>query len=106
MIEAGELAEILIVQGTYSQDWLLYDTDWNWRIDSKANGPLRAMGDIGSHWMDMIQHLTGLSISALCADLQTFHKTRKKPKGSVETFTGKKAEALGTDDVAMDTDDF
>jgi predicted dehydrogenase len=54
----------------------------------------------------MIQHLTGLSISALCADLQTFHKTRKKPKGSVETFTGKKAEALGTDDVAMDTDDF
>ena len=60
MIEAGDLGEILIVQGTYSQDWLLYDTDWNWRVDSKGNGALRAMGDIGSHWMDMIQHVTGL----------------------------------------------
>ncbi len=35
MIEAGDLGEILIVQGTYSQDWLLYETDWNWRLDSK-----------------------------------------------------------------------
>src|ERR1700722_3784445 len=41
MREAGELGEILVVQGTYSQDWLLYDTDWNWRIDSKENGPSR-----------------------------------------------------------------
>ena len=65
MCEAGELGEILIVQGTYSQDWLLYDTDWNWRLDAKSNGALRVMGDIGSHWMDMIQHLTGLSITAV-----------------------------------------
>ena len=43
---------------TFWQDWLLYDTDWNWRVDAKMNGPLRAMGDIGSHWMDMIQHVT------------------------------------------------
>ncbi|MGC8792776.1 MAG: Gfo/Idh/MocA family protein, partial [Bryobacteraceae bacterium] len=58
MREAGELGDILVVQGTYSQDWLLYDTDWNWRIERKENGPLRAMGDIGSHWMDMVQHVT------------------------------------------------
>ena len=51
------------MQGTYSQDWLLYDTDFNWRIEAKDNGTLRAMGDIGSHWMDMIQHLTGLKIN-------------------------------------------
>ena len=63
MIAAGELGEILIVNGTYFQDWLLYDTDWNWRADASANGALRAMGDIGSHWMDMIQHLTGLRIT-------------------------------------------
>ncbi|HEX8011380.1 MAG TPA: Gfo/Idh/MocA family oxidoreductase, partial [Casimicrobiaceae bacterium] len=72
MVEAGELGEILVVQGTYSQDWLLYDTDWNWRIVAKENGPLRVMGDIGSHWMDMVQHITGLKITSLCADLQTF----------------------------------
>lgn len=106
MIEAGDLGEILIVQGTYSQDWLLYDTDWNWRIDSKENGALRAMGDIGSHWMDMIQHLTGLRITALCADLNTFHKTRKRPKGEVETFTGKKLKPEDYTEVPIDTDDY
>jgi len=106
MIEAGDLGEILIVQGTYSQDWLLYDTDWNWRIESKANGALRAMGDIGSHWMDMIQHLTGLRIKAVCADLATFHKTRKRPKGSIETFAGKKLRPEDYQETPIDTEDF
>ncbi len=106
MIEAGDLGEILIAQGTYSQDWLLYDTDWNWRVDSKANGALRAMGDIGSHWMDMIQHLTGLRITRLCAELATFHKTRKKPKGSVETFSGKTPQPDDYEAAPIDTEDF
>jgi predicted dehydrogenase len=105
MIAHGDLGEILIVQGTYSQDWLLYDTDWNWRLDSKSNGKLRVMGDIGSHWMDMIQHLTGLSISAVCADLTTFHKTRKRPKGSVETFSSNKKSAAA-ENFTIDTEDF
>jgi predicted dehydrogenase len=106
MIEAGDLGEILIAQGTYSQDWLLYETDWNWRIDSKANGALRAMGDIGSHWMDMVQHLTGLKITAMCADLATFHKTRKRPKVSIETFAGKTLKPEDYQPVAIDTEDF
>jgi predicted dehydrogenase len=58
MREDGDLGEILVVQGTYSQDWLLYDTDWNWRIDSKEGGPSRALADIGSHWCDMAEHVT------------------------------------------------
>lgn len=106
MIAAGELGDILIVNGTYFQDWLLYDTDWNWRANAAANGALRAMGDIGSHWMDMIQHLTGLKITALCADMQTFHKTRKRPKGSVETFAGKKLQAADYEAIPIETDDF
>jgi predicted dehydrogenase len=106
MIENGELGEILVAQGTYSQDWLLYDTDYNWRIESKDNGALRAMGDIGSHWMDMVQHLTGLKITSLCADLAIFHKTRKKPKFAVETFTGKRLRAEDYDEIPIDTDDF
>ncbi|MCC7174010.1 MAG: Gfo/Idh/MocA family oxidoreductase [Bryobacterales bacterium] len=106
LIENGELGEILIAQGTYSQDWLLYDTDFNWRLEAKENGPLRAMGDIGSHWMDMVQHLTGLKITALCADLAIFHATRKKPKFAVETFTGKKLSPEDYDPIAVDTDDF
>ncbi|HEX3682322.1 MAG TPA: Gfo/Idh/MocA family oxidoreductase [Bryobacteraceae bacterium] len=106
MVAHGDLGEVLIVQGTYSQDWLLYDTDWNWRLDPKSNGKLRVMGDIGSHWMDMIQHLTALNITAVCADLATFHKTRKRPKGSVETFSGKKLQAGDYEEFPIDTDDF
>ena len=106
MIAHGDLDEILIVQGTYSQDWLLYDTDYNWRVESKANGALRAMGDIGSHWMDMITHLTAQPITAVCADLQTFHKTRKRPKVAVQTFAGKLLKPEDYEEVPIDTDDF
>ncbi len=104
--EAGELGEILTVQGTYSQDWLLYETDWNWRIDPASNGRSRAFADIGTHWCDMIEHVTGLRIGSLCGDLQTFHKTRKKPRGSVETFSGKFAKPEDSDDFPIETEDF
>jgi predicted dehydrogenase len=103
MREAGDLGEIYAVQGTYSQDWLLYDTDWNWRIES---GPSRTFADIGTHWCDLVEHITGLRITSLCADLQTFHKTRKKPKGSVETFAGKTLRPIEYDEVAISTEDF
>jgi predicted dehydrogenase len=106
MREAGELGEILVLQGTYSQDWLLYDTDWNWRIDSKSNGPSRCMADIGSHWCDMAEHVTGQRITSVCADLQTFHKTRKRPKKSIETFAGKTLNPEDYDEVPIDTEDF
>ncbi len=106
MREAGELGEIYAVQGTYSQDWLLYDTDWNWRIDSAANGKSRCFADIGTHWCDMVEHITGLRISSLCADLQTFHKTRKRPKGSIETFSGKTLQPDDYEEVPIDTEDF
>jgi predicted dehydrogenase len=106
MREGGELGEIYAVQGTYSQDWLLYDTDWNWRLDSSANGRSRCFADIGTHWCDMVEHLTGLRISSLCADLQTFHKTRKRPKGSIETFSGKTQQHGEYEEVSIDTEDF
>ena len=101
--EAGELGAIQVVQGTYSQDWLLYDTDWNWRIET---GPSRAFADIGTHWCDMVEHVTGLRISAMCADLATFHKTRRKPKGSVETFSGKTLSPGDYTEVPIATEDF
>jgi predicted dehydrogenase len=106
MIAAGDLGEILIAQGTYSQDWLLYDTDWNWRIETKDNGQLRAVGDIGSHWMDLVQHLTGQKITALCADLATFHKIRKRPAGPIETFAGKTLQPSDYVPVPIETEDF
>jgi predicted dehydrogenase len=106
MVEAGELGEILSVQGGYSQDWLLYDTDWNWRIDREAGGASRCLADIGSHFFDMAEHITGLRVSSLVADLKTFHPTRKQPKHSVESFANK---MMGPEDyleTAVETEDF
>jgi predicted dehydrogenase len=106
MRKAGDLGELLVVQGTYFQDWLLYDTDWNWRVDAKAGGPSRCMADIGSHWFDLAEHVTGLQVSSLCADLQTFHPTRKQPKQSVETFASKVLRPEDYIETAVDTEDF
>jgi predicted dehydrogenase len=106
MREAGELGDILAAQGTYSQDWLLFDTDWNWRIDAREGGPSRTLADIGTHWCDMLEHITGLRITAVCADLQTFHKTRRRPRGVVETFAGKTLRPEDYQSVPVDTEDF
>lgn len=107
MREGGDLGQVLAVQGTYSQDWLLYETDWNWRIDSAVSGPLRAMADIGSHWFDMAEHVTGLRVRSLCADLQTYYPVRKRPKQNVETFAGKLSAAdHDVEEIAVSTEDF
>jgi predicted dehydrogenase len=106
MCQDGDLGDILVVQGTYSQDWLLYDTDWNWRLDRKSNGPSRTMADIGSHWCDMAEHVTGQRITSVCADLATFYKVRKAPKGPVETFSGKMLRPEDYTEVPIDTEDF
>ncbi|RZU39935.1 Gfo/Idh/MocA family protein [Edaphobacter modestus] len=106
MREDGDLGQILVAQGSYSQDWMLYDTDWNWRVDEAASGRSRVMADIGSHWFDMVEHITGLHVESLCADLQIFHSTRKRPKRSVESFTGKLPTAEDVDEVSVATEDF
>ena len=106
MREAGDLGEILIVQGSYLQDWLLYDTDWNWRVDSAQGGPSRCMADVGSHWFDAAEHITGLRVFSLCADLQTFHPVRQQPRHSVETFANKTLNAEDYIPTPVDTEDF
>lgn len=106
MCQSGDLGEILIVQGTYSQDWLLYDTDWNWRLVSAEGGPSRCLADIGSHWCDGVEHITGKRITSVCADLATFHETRKRPKTAVTTFSGQTLRPEDYDDVPIDTEDY
>ncbi len=106
MREAGSFGDILVVQGTYSQDWLLYDTDWNWRIDPKVGGPSRAMADIGSHFFDMAEHVTGLKVSSLCSDWQTFWPVRQLAKGSGETFSARPGAARSTVGMEVVTEDF
>lgn len=103
MRENGYFGDVWQVRGTYSQDWLLHDTDWNWRVEE---GKSRAFADIGTHWCDLAEHVTGLRITSLSANLQTFVKMRKKPHGQVATFTGKTLRPDEFTETAMHTDDF
>jgi len=104
-VRRGDLGAVRLLSGGYLQDWLLHATDWNWRLDPAVGGALRAVGDIGSHWVDMAGFLTGLRVEEVCADLHTFVAVRKRPTGPVETFAGKGAEAGETTDVTMHSDD-
>jgi predicted dehydrogenase len=102
-VQAGEIGDVRLISGGYLQDWLLLDTDWNWRLDPAAGGSLRAVGDIGSHWLDLVTYITGRHVEAVMADLTTFIAVRKQPTGPVETFSG--AAEGETVDTAMETED-
>lgn len=105
-IARGDLGRIFAVNGSYVQDWLLEETDYNWRVLADQGGPLRAVADIGTHWMDLISSVTGLEIEAVLADLNTVHPVRRRPKGEVETFSGKLGAQRETEPVAIDTEDY
>jgi len=93
----GQLGSIHHVTGSYVQDWLLYDTDFNWRVLPEEGGALRAVADIGTHWLDLVTSITGLEVEQVCADLRTFLPMRRRPKGSVETFQSKLGGEKGSD---------
>ena len=89
-ITRGDYGGVLTVQGSYVQDWLLKPTDFNWRVLAGEGGELRAVADIGTHWLDLVQFITGQTIIAVFADLHTIHEMRfRPPEGSIETFSGK-----------------
>ena len=87
-VARGELGRIVNVSGSYSQDWLLYASDYNWRIEPDGGTNLRAIADIGTHWMDLAQWVSGQKIESVCADLAIVHPTRRRPAGQSETFGG------------------
>ncbi|MEI8131952.1 MAG: Gfo/Idh/MocA family oxidoreductase, partial [Leptolinea sp.] len=106
MVLAGEIGKVFAIHGSYLQDWLLYETDWNWRLEPGQGGNLRAVADIGSHWLDLTTFITGLKIEAVMADFQTFLPIRKKPKKAIETFTGKLLTASDYEDKPISTEDY
>ena len=105
-ITDGQLGEIYHVAGSYVQDWLLYDTDFNWRVLAEEGGALRAVADIGTHWLDLLTSITGNPVAQVCADLRTFLPVRRRPKGSVETFQSKFGTERETVPVNIDTEDY
>lgn len=104
-VRAGELGTVWNVHGGYLQDWLAEPTDWNWRLEPDKGGELRVVGDIGSHWMDLAQFVTGRRVVELFADLATVLPVRQRPVGEVETFAAatdveRLAVPMSTEDVA------
>ncbi len=106
MREKGELGEIYSVMGSYLQDWLFYNTDYNWRLEPELSGKSKAVADIGSHLMDLLEYISGLKITEVMADFNTIHRTRKKPLKPVETFTGKMLQPEDYKDVPISTEDY
>ncbi|MEZ0537832.1 Gfo/Idh/MocA family protein [Caldicellulosiruptoraceae bacterium PP1] len=106
MIDNDELGNILAINGSYLQDWLLYDTDFNWRLLKEYSGNSRAVADIGSHWMDLIEFVTGVKIKSVFADFATFHTKRKKPIKESETFAGKIENLSGYEEIEITTEDY
>ncbi len=106
MVKNRELGDIYIVQGSYLQDWLLLPTDWNWRLEPELGGELRAVADIGSHWLDLTTFITGLQVEAVCADFQTFLPVRQKPTRPVASFTGKLQTAVESVEQPINTEDY
>ena len=72
--------------GQYLQDWLLKDTDYSWRLEPDKGGASSALGDIGSHWCDLAQHVSGLRITHVLGDITTVIPQRKRPTGAREAF--------------------
>lgn len=105
MREKGELGEVFSIIGSYLQDWLYFNTDYNWRLEPDKSGDSRAIADIGSHLMDIIEYVTGLKTVELIADFNTVHKVRKKPKRRIETYSDTVLGEGDYEDVAINTED-
>lgn len=103
-IRNGEAGKVLLVHGTYLQDWLMYETDFNWRLDSSVGGASRTVADIGSHWFDTVQVILDKKITEVYAKLLTVYPTRLKAEGKTETFASAETAANYTP-VAIDTED-
>jgi predicted dehydrogenase len=104
LVHRGELGRIIHVEGHFFQDWLLLESDYNWRLLASEGGKLRAVGDIGTHWVDAVSFILGANVEQVFAHLETFHKQRRRPRGEVQTFA--KGDPAKMVSYRVDTEDF
>lgn len=106
MVKNGKVGKVFAMHGSYLQDWLFYDTDYNWRLEPELSGDSRAVADIGSHWLDLMEYISGDRVIEVFADFATFHKIRKKPLKPVETYAGKILRPEDYQDIPINTEDY
>jgi predicted dehydrogenase len=105
MVQAGDIGSVRLIHGQYLQDWLFLETDYNWRLVAAQGGKSRAVADIGTHWLDAVQHITGQKVTSVYADLTTFIPVRKKPNVELATYVVKELGPADYEDVTIDTED-
>jgi predicted dehydrogenase len=106
LIARGDVGDVFHVTGSYTQDWLFLPTDWNWRLSPELSGESRAIADVGSHWCDCIQFISGLHITRVCARLKTIHASRMKPKKDIATYAGKMLTPDDYEAMPINTEDY
>ena len=100
----GDLGDVRAFVGHFLQDWLFFETDYSWRLDPKVAGKANVVADLGSHWCDLVQFVTGQKIVEVMAELHTCLPKRRKPKGDVLSFgAGQSGE---TEEVGIALDDY
>lgn len=104
MRREGSLGRLFATHGSYLQDWMLLETDYNWRVDATLGGASRAVADIGSHWCDTVQFVTGRRITDVMADLAIVWPTRKASAAGNRTFTDDRS--ANDEDKPVTTEDF
>jgi predicted dehydrogenase len=103
-VRSGALGDVRAFVGHFLQDWLFLETDYSWRLDPAIAGKANVVADLGSHWCDLVQFITGLKIVEVMAELHTCIPKRRKPKGGVLSFG---AGAAGeTEEVGISLDDY
>jgi len=105
-VNQKDIGDIYLIHGYYLQDWLLFDTDYNWRVEKEKGGNSRAVADIGSHWCDLAQHLSGQKIVEVYAYLKTMLPVREKPRRDIETFKNKEEKNIDYEEIKVDTEDY
>jgi predicted dehydrogenase len=103
-IRSGRAGRVRMVTGTWFQDWLSHPEDWSWRLERKESGPSNTAADLGSHWFDLAQFITGKKITEVMADFSTLIPVRKKPYQQVIAF--EKAGNIRSRDVKVELEDY
>ncbi len=93
-IRAGEAGRLWLLHGSYLQDWLASSQDSNWRVDPAIGGASRAFGDIGVHWCDLMEFVTGHRITRLTATTANAFAERRTKNGSAPVGTEDGATVL------------
>lgn len=103
-VRRGDAGQIIMVTGTWFQDWLSNPTDYSWRLETSESGSSNITADLGSHWFDLIQFVTGLKITKVIGDFATLIQIRKKPDRQVLAF--EKADEVKTKDFKVKLEEY